>query len=376
MQRFVQLCAAAICSMAMMGAHAQLNPTVSGDNMLCPNGTGTVSTQQFDSYQWLVRIYGTPDTNPIPGATSQSLTVDYANYAASYVSVIVTAGAQTDTSAEFMIDGWMFPGMTVMSDGEFTIGPNGESMMCPGDTMYFHVNAPYGTNTQWYESGNPIPGATDPTLTVTQPGVYEVLSAPGACPDMISSPGVSLVVDQWVFIGMTVMSGGDFEIGPNGESIICEGESMYFECLDPYTSNVQWYMGGNPIPGANDVTLDITQAGVYTVEAAPYQCPDWLSNPGVDLVVLVENCSGAGINEPVLEAAELFPVPATDLLHVTHPTALIREIVVTNQLGQLVFTTTPNAFATEIPTSQLQQGYYFVTIRYNEGSETRAFTVE
>lgn len=376
MQRIVRLLAAAACSFSLLSVSGQLNPTVSGDTMLCPEGTGTLITQQFDSYQWLVRYYGAPDTNPIAGATSQSLVIDYSTYAASYLSVVVTSGAQTDTSAEFFVDGWVFAGMTVMSDGNFTIGANGESIICPGDSMLFIVNAPYGTNTQWYESGNPIPGATNPTLVVTDPGTYTVTSAPGACPNFISSPGVDLVVDSWAFVGMTVMSGGDFTIGPNGESVICEGDSMYFQTLIPYTTNVQWYEGGNPIAGANDTVLVVSDAGVYTVEAAPFQCPNLMSNPGVSLVVLVENCSGAGLDDQVFMPAQLYPVPATDQLTVSHSLYTIREIAVTDYSGKQVYCGKPNVMNTIVPTKQFLAGYYFVTIRYDEGSETRSIVVE
>lgn len=371
-----QLIAVTLCSLSLTSVSAQLNPTISGDDMLCPEGFGTLTTQQFDTYQWYIRYYGSPTTNIIPGETSQTLTMDYYNYAASYLSVVVTAGAQTDTSAEFFVDGWAFAGMTVMSNGDFTVGLNGESIICPGGSMSFEVMMPYNTNIQWFESGNPIPGANGTVLTVTQPGTYTVEGAPAVCPNYITSPGVELVVDQWVFSGMTVMSSGDFTVGLNGESVLCEGDTMYFEALSPYTTNVQWYENGNPIVGATDPVLEVLSAGTYTVEAAPAQCPDMLSNPGVDLIVLVENCSGAGLEDAAIEPAQLFPVPAVNELNIVHATERIREVVVTNPLGQVVFKDTPNQLKTVIPSAALSKGYYLVTIHYNQGSETRSFIAE
>lgn len=376
MKQFVHMCAAAVCSFSMLSVSAQLNPTISGDDMLCPQGTGTLTTQQFDSYQWYRRYYGSVNTDPIPGETNQTLTMDYNNYAASYLSVVVTAGAQTDTSAEYFVDGWAFAGMTVMSDGNFTIGPNGESIICPGESMSFEVMMPYNTNIQWFESGNPIPGANGTTLTVTQPGTYAVEGAPAVCPNYIVTPGVELIVDQWIFNGMTVMSDGEFTVGPNGESVICQGDTMYFEVLSPYDTNIQWYESSQPIAGANAITLAVTEAGTYSVEGAPAICPNYSSNPGVDLIVLVENCSGAGISEPNLEAAEVFPVPAHDVLNVVHPSTLIREITVTNHLGQRMYESKPNAFNSQVSTESFQSGYYFITIRYAEGEEIRSFIVE
>ncbi|MBK9291998.1 MAG: hypothetical protein IPM52_10280 [Bacteroidetes bacterium] len=90
-------------------ANAQtLNPTVTGENMLCPEGTGVVSTQVFDTYQWHRRYLGSSQTQSLPGQVFQQLVMDYHNFAASYVSVTVTQGGQTATSPEFFVDGYVF----------------------------------------------------------------------------------------------------------------------------------------------------------------------------------------------------------------------------------------------------------------------------
>lgn len=285
MKQFVQFCAVALSTFSMLSASAQLNPTISGDNMLCPEGTGTLTTQQFGSYQWYRRYYGAANTDPIAGETNQTLTMDYYNYAASYLSVVVTSGPQADTSAEFFVDGW-------------------------------------------------------------------------------------------AFIGMTVMSEGDFTIGPNGETIICEGDTMYFTVMQPYDTNIQWYENGQPIAGANSTVFTVTEAGIYNVEGAPAVCPNYMNNPGVDLVVQVENCSGAGLSDPEIPAAQLYPVPAQEELTIKNEAHLIREVYITNQLGQLIFTSEPNAFNTLISTENFQSGYYFITIHYNEGEEIQSFIVE
>ena len=69
------------------------NPTVIGDSMLCPNSSGLLTTQTYDTYQWFVRYFGSSTIAPIAGANSQTLPIDYSNYAASYLSVEVTLGA-------------------------------------------------------------------------------------------------------------------------------------------------------------------------------------------------------------------------------------------------------------------------------------------
>jgi hypothetical protein len=46
---------------------------------------------------------------------------------------------------------------------------------------------PYDTNIQWYDNGNPIPGANNDTLFVTSAGSYTFSGAPSLCPNYIQN---------------------------------------------------------------------------------------------------------------------------------------------------------------------------------------------
>jgi hypothetical protein len=174
-------------------AQCTFEPTITGDTMLCPNASGILTTQVYDSYQWYKRPFsGT--AQPIPGATSQTLNVDYFNDAGFYFSVEATDSGCTEMSPEVLVDGWVFLLPTVQTTGDFTIGPNGETIVCIGDTAYFMLMQPYTTNITWYESGNVIPGATSPVFLVTTPGSYTVQGAPQICPQFIQQLGVTLDV--------------------------------------------------------------------------------------------------------------------------------------------------------------------------------------
>jgi len=169
-------------------------PVVSGENMLCPGQTTVLGTGIYDSYQWYRRYYGSGVTDPIPGATSQTLTIDYNDYAASYVTVEVVFHGESFISDEFFIDGWAFMSPTVMSTGDFTVGGSGESVLCEGDTMYFTLMDPYNTNIIWTLNGTTIPGENGQVLEVTEEGDYYVTGAPAECPGYIQGPGVVLTV--------------------------------------------------------------------------------------------------------------------------------------------------------------------------------------
>ncbi|MBK9291609.1 MAG: hypothetical protein IPM52_08280 [Bacteroidetes bacterium] len=83
----------------------------------------------------------------------------------------------------------------VIIDGTFSIGPEGEIVWCPGDSLSFELGMPYNTNITWYRNGQPIPGAVSNVLKVTQDGSYSVSAAPEVCPDYIQWLGVPLEGD-------------------------------------------------------------------------------------------------------------------------------------------------------------------------------------
>lgn len=240
--------------------------------MLCPEGTGLLTTQPYDSYQWYQRYYGSGTTAFIlSGETSQTLSLNYFDHAASYFTVEVTQGSQTATSPEFFVDGWAFLPPTVMTTGEFTIGDN-------------------------------------------------------------------------------------------GETIICEGDTVYFELMQPYTTNIVWYNDGIPIGGESGQVLEVTAAGNYTVSGAPEVCPDWEQQLGVTLEVDVINCTPGGITEADPVAVQLSPNPAADFVTVSHPSAIIDAVAIYDSAGQLVKEITSGKMNAVVAIDDLENGFYFVVI--------------
>jgi len=183
------LCNLLFFSLIAFQANAQcaFNPTISGDTLLCPNATGQLTTQVYDSYQWYKRpLFGGPAV-PVPGATSQLLMVDYSNDAGFYFSVEATDSGCTEMSPEVLVDGWVFLLPFTIIEGEYTIGGSGELVLCLGDTIFLIAGMPYDTNLQWYDNGNPIAGANDDTLIVTTVGSYTFSGAPSLCPNFIQN---------------------------------------------------------------------------------------------------------------------------------------------------------------------------------------------
>ena len=183
-----------LCTYQFSGAQCTFDPTVDGELILCPNSTSTLSTQEYDAYQWYRREFSEPTSSAIQGDTLQTISVSNPGDVLYYYSVAATLDGCTELSPEVLIDGWAFLPVTVSSTGDFDIGNNGESIVCIGDTMYFTLNLPYDTNITWFKDGSPIPGDTSTVLTVTTEGQYTVFAAPGICPSFVQSLGLNLDV--------------------------------------------------------------------------------------------------------------------------------------------------------------------------------------
>jgi hypothetical protein len=174
-------------------AQCPFTPVVTGDSMLCPQQNGTLTTGVFQNYQWYKRPIG-GIAQPVSGATGQLLSINYFNDAGYYFSVAATEAGCTEMSAEVLVDGWVFLDPNVQTTGNFTIGPNGETMTCTGDTVYFTLLSPYDTNITWFNNNIPISGAISNMLPVTASGTFTVQGAPSICPNYIQLMGIPLDV--------------------------------------------------------------------------------------------------------------------------------------------------------------------------------------
>ncbi len=217
-----------------------LNPTIiNGNVILCPDGTETLMTQEYDSYQWH------KDGNPVPGATEQYFEIDYYNYVGSSVSVFVTLGDESAMSPTIFVDGYMFLPVVVSSYGSGFWFQDEEWHMCEYHELFFEIMLPYTTHIQWYRDGEAIPDATQSVYQVEQTGEYYVSGAPAVCPDYVQySLPLSVVVHT---PPLPVISQVDEQL----QTSVFPG---------------QWYFGDAPIPGATGQFITPEEEGWYSFE--------------------------------------------------------------------------------------------------------------
>ncbi len=272
------------CAHRSAVAQCPFAPTVAPDDLiLCPNEQGTLTTQVYDSYQWYKA------GQPIAGETGPTLTVDAFNDAPYNFKVEATLDGCTEMSPEILVDGWAFLLPFVMTSDNYLFIDAGTAVFCEGDTARLILMPPYDINIQWTNNGVPIPGATDDTLMILEPGNFHVSGAPSICPNFIQQLGVTVPID--------------FQ-APIQPVITMSDNSL---CASPEGLAYQWYLDGVPIQG-NTSCIMATSVGVYTVDV----------NYDPDCSILSEGVATNSIEDPISSPRfDVMPLPASDRLTVT-----------------------------------------------------------
>jgi len=145
--------------------------------ILCPNGTDTLYTQQYDTYQWY------KNKHPIPGATQRGYVITQNDVGYAF-NVAVTKNGCADTSRRVVVDGYVFLPPYIIETGDVGVyDPSRDALIeCPDDTLILTMGDPYTLSIQWYDNYKAIKGANEQTYYVTNSGSYTVCGAPEVCP--------------------------------------------------------------------------------------------------------------------------------------------------------------------------------------------------
>lgn len=327
------------------------SPAVFGNLILCPNETSVLSTQAYDNYQWYSSLDNVNFT-AIPGAVSSTLTVDNSDIL-TYFSVEVSLNGCTERSPGVMLDGWIFLLPYVMTEGNFSIGPSGETLVCPSDTLSFILGEPYNANIEWFLNGSPLGINNDTLLLVNAPGIYTAEAAPDVCPNFVSPLGVDLAV----------------QVLPSPTPILAQNGNVLSATNAGNFVSFQWYLNGAAIAGGTGANFTPVVSGAYTlVGTSANGCPSFPSDPiqvtiaAIDDIPLADN------------GLLMWPNPATKgIVHLQWPAeALVSRIELISPQGALARSFAPNPHETtlDIDVSEMPAGLYLIKVFGEKGFRT------
>ncbi|MCB0707710.1 MAG: hypothetical protein KDC34_20485, partial [Saprospiraceae bacterium] len=143
----------------------EINPEVPG-NVYCPNAVVNLSVPDvYTNYQW---YYNFSNSNvggtPIIDGLGANYVVNINEWGFAYFYVEVQNANCEYVSEPVLIDSYVFLFPVIASDGQ--------TEFCQGDSALIYYPAAGGAQFQWFQDGNPIPGANDSLYWVTQTGTY------------------------------------------------------------------------------------------------------------------------------------------------------------------------------------------------------------
>jgi hypothetical protein len=126
-----------------------------------------------------------------------------------------------------------------------------------------------------------------------------------------------------------------------------------------FGENIQWFLNGTAISGANSQTFTATQIGNYTVSYSLIEVPACVSNS------LVFNLNTLGIDEYNSNAISVYPNPSNGILNFSS-NAILENITVqiVDISGRIVFTNSNFNSNETINISFLKSGIYIVKVNH------------
>lgn len=254
----------------------------------------------------------------------------------------------------------------------------GDLMLCPnGEGTAYIVNDMAYDSYQWYykywflpDDFQAIDGADGPSFT------YDWYTYDQALLKVVATLGDqtyesnTIQIDSWAFAGLTVATENTPNVTFNPELWVyelCEGTSFGAQINAPYTSNVQWFLNGEPIEGANEPSFSISEAGSYSVSGSPEQCPDFVLESAPMDVVIVTDCE-LGVEAPALDQLRLYPNPVADRLYLSEEVDGITLYAITGQKLREVATAMH-----DVRVSDLAPGMYLARVVKNGRGKTFRF---
>ncbi len=288
---------------------------------LCDGETlDLIATAGFVSYEWNTT------------EQTESITV---NSSGQYSVTVEDANGCVGTSA--------VANVTVQPNPTPVATAGGPLVFCEGENVVLST-APNQGSYLWEGTGG-----TNPTTVVWDSGDYWVTVT-----NQFGCEGVSNLI--------TV------DVTPMDEAVILENGNDL--TVDPPGSGYQWFLNGDPIPGATGVDYTAIQSGNYHVEyIGPNGCPT--------STYILEFTLQTGVEElSIFDVLDVYPNPGEGQFTIRGMMPTMEDVTIelTNMLGQAlqpaVIINNTNDFMQPMDISSYANGVYFIRIQAADSSVT------
>ncbi len=319
--------------------------TAETEELYCPGEEITLTaTSGFENYSWYYNFSNSNEGGQLlmESGSDNFITISASEWAVAYIYVEVDDANCTEPSPTVVWDSWVF--------GNIAISHEFNTIICPGDSSLIEnaFNGP--VNFQWYKDFEPIDGATTSSYWVTEPGTYTLQASYPQCPDF------------WLNSG----------IGPTFEFYNVQIPVINFEMVDDEPRlfittgvDVQWYLDGEAIEGADSPIHIPTESGIYTVSA--------IDQNGCTVISAGYNYNVVSSNDTIQKVKfEVFPNPFQAEINIVsdinHTNGFIRIFDLTGkQVGSQRIMN--NATQTTMNLNDLNKGIYLLEMIFDNGDK-------
>lgn len=228
---------------------------------------------------------------------------------------------------------------------------SGSNNICQGNSTTFIASGSYLGNDlvyQWYVNNIPV-GSNSSTFISNTLSANDIVSLKVTSND-------TCITQQEVFSNLIAVN------------VISQPElptiSQYDDILVSSSPEGNlWYLNGNPIAGATDQFIQITQTGTYSVEVNVSPCNIVTS---ANFVVSQLSINEVSNNFKV----EIYPNPTNDYLHVKLEDNNINNLTLIDLQGRKILDQKVNSNSTQISLQSLPSAVYLLQISTQKGKKT------
>ena len=226
-----------------------------------------------------------------------------------------------------------------------------------------------GVTYQWRKDGADISGATSatysvPNATASANGSYDVVLTTG-CGSKTSDAASVVIADSPVItqqpVARSISAGAALEL-----SVSAVGPGLTY----------QWTHNGVNIPAPEGTSAMLKIASASADRQGTYQC-SVTSECGRTTKSNEVSVVITGVDEEALRSFAVWPVPASDVIHINWEGQDVRSLVIIDNLGgEIRRIDVPNAATdSRVMVSDLASGSYTVVLETSSGRMSRRFAV-